>query len=59
MELTMQQFMVMVLMRELPLEPLQGIVISSNQIQAFGTVASTTSGVHTAGSGYTFGTELI
>ena len=32
------------------------IVISSNQIQAFGTVASTTSGVHTAGSGYTFGT---
>ena len=32
------------------------IVISSNQIQSFGTVASTTSGVHTAGSGYTFGT---
>ena len=32
------------------------IVVSSNQIQAFGTVASTTSGVHTAGSGYTFGT---
>ena len=32
------------------------IVVSSNQIQAFGTVSSTTSGVHTAGSGYTFGT---
>ena len=32
------------------------IVISSNQIQAFGTDASTTSGIHAAGSGYTFGT---
>ena len=32
------------------------IVVSGNQVQSFGTVASTTSGVHAAGSGYTYGT---
>ena len=32
------------------------IVVSGNQVQSFGTVASTTSGINAAGSGYTFGT---
>ncbi len=32
------------------------IVISSGKVQSFGTNSSTTSGIHAAGSGYTFGT---
>ena len=35
------------------------IVISSNKVQSFGTNATTTSGVHAGGSGYTYGTINI